>query len=256
MDSQENRNQLRTLERAFLIMDTLKDQNGGRVTEIATYLDLPKSTVHNHLSTLHQLGYLVKEGDEYHIGLKSLDYGGYAANRKKSYRMARGKVKELANETNERAQFIVEEHGRGIYVHQETGSHAVQADVRLGKITHLHTVAAGKAILAHLPTNRVDAILANQGLPKYTENTIINSDKLKDELSTIRERGWAYNRGERISKQTAVGVPLTSENNTVIGAFSISGPKQRIDREQLEDKIPNLLLGAVNELELNIAFND
>ena len=249
-----DKNRLQTLERAFDVIDVIEEHNGGRVSEVAAHLDLPKSTVYNHLSTLHQLGFLQKEGDEYHVGLRFLDYGGYAANRKRAYRLARTKVKELAEETNERAQFIVEEHGRGIFVHQETGSHAVQADVRLGKITYLHTLAAGKAILANLPETRVEEIVDTWGLPEKTENTITDRDVLRDELNTVRRRGWAYNEGERISKQYAVGVPLTGENGTVIGAFSISGPKQRISREQWEEEMPNLLRGAVNELELNLLY--
>lgn len=249
-----NKTRLQTVERAFEIVDVLKEHDGGRVSEVALHLDLPKSTVHNHLSTLHQMGLLEREGDVYHVGLGFLDYGGYAANRKRAYRLARSKVKELAEETNERVQFIVEAHGRGIFVHQEAGAHAVQADVRDGKITYLHTVAAGKAILANLPEAQVEDVLDTWGLPKKTKNTITERDRLKDELHTIRDRGWAYNKGERIPKQYAVGVPLTDGNDVIIGAFSISGPKQRISRAQLEEEMPDLLRGAVNELELNLLY--
>lgn len=61
MDENHNRGRVKTTETAFMIIELLKKWNGGRLSEIAVELDLAKSTVHRHLSTLEDLEYVTKE---------------------------------------------------------------------------------------------------------------------------------------------------------------------------------------------------
>jgi DNA-binding IclR family transcriptional regulator len=240
---------------AFRIIEHLDDQNGGRVTEIATALDLAKSTVHRHLETLSRTGYVVKEGDEYHIGMRFLRLGEAAKTRKRAYAMAGQKVTELATETEERAQFIVEEHGHGRYVYRETGRRAVQTDSGVGKRVEMHASSAGKVILAHLPEAKVHEILELRGLPALTDHTITDVDELFAELDAVRERGYGFNNQENIEGLRAVGVPVIGKGNQVLGALSVSGPIHRLKGEWFEKEIPDLLLGTANELELNIRYS-
>lgn len=250
-----NTGRIEAVERSLRIIDAVQELNGARVTELADYLDLSPSTVHGHLKTLEHHRYLIKEGDVYHIGLEFLNRGGFARNRNTAYTMAFDLVSELANTTEERAQFIVEEHGRGIYLHTVTGNHAVQVNARIGRQNYLHASAAGKAILAHLPESRVNEIIDRWGLKQITENTITDREALFEELEAIREQGISYNQEESVEDLRAVGVPVLDANDHIVGAFSVSGPSRRLEGDRFQNEIPNLLLGAANELKLNIAYD-
>lgn len=242
------------VERSLEMIDAIQELDGARVTELADYLDLAPSTVHSHLSTLEANRYLVKESDEYNVGLEFLSRGGFARQRKSTYTMAFDIVEKLADRTEERAQFLVEEHGRGVYLHTATGDHAVQVNARLGRVNYLHASAAGKAIFSHLPERRVEEIIDRWGLNQFTEETITDRETLWDELETTRERGYSFNFEESITGLRAVGVPVRDPAGQVIGAFSISGPTNRLKGEWISKEIPDLLLGAANELELNTEF--
>lgn len=246
--------QIGAVTRALDILEAIQDLEGARVTELADHLDLAPSTVHSHLKTLHANRYLNQEGDQYHIGLEFLNKGGFARRRKDAYTMAFDLVEDLAAETEERAQFLVEEHGRGIYLHTATGCNAVQVNARLGRVNYLHASSAGKAIFAHLPEQRIGDIIDRWGLRRFTDNTITERSALLDELESVRERGYAFNHEESVSGLRAVGVPVLGPNDQVVGAFSVSGPTNRLKGTLLEEDVPNLLLGAANELELNIEF--
>ena len=254
MASQSSVRSLKTIERTVEIVDLIQEMDGARVSELAEALDVSPGTVHAYLSTLENSRYLVKEGDEYHIGLRFLSVGGYASNRKSSYRFIHQKVKELADMTEERAQFIVEEHGRGIHIHVGSSPSAVQADARVGKEVSLHASAAGKSILAHLDEHRIDEIVERWGLPALTDNTISTRDELTEELQTIRERGYSFNRCESIKSLRAVGVPVRKQDGSVLGALSVSGPANRLRGELYEEEIPRQLLGVANEIELKIQY--
>jgi DNA-binding IclR family transcriptional regulator len=256
MGTQNNPNRHRTVkagERLFAILETLEAMDGARVSELVEHVDLAKSTLHRYLVTMHECGYLIKEGDVYHVGLRFLEVGEYAKNRKVAYKMAEPKVEELARETKERAQFIVEEHGYAVYLHRKFGEHAVQTDPGIGKRIHVHSTSAGKAILAHRPEPEVEQIIEDQGLPAVTEHTITDPEELWGELADIREKGYAINTQENVKGLRAVGVPVIGPASQVIGALSVSGPSHRLRGERVEDELPSLLLGMANELELNIA---
>jgi DNA-binding IclR family transcriptional regulator len=133
------------------------------------------------------------------------------------------------------------------------GDNAVQTNVRIGMRLDLHTTAAGKAILAHLPDEERNELFERRELSRATEHTLTERDQLREELERVRESEVAFNREERIDGQNAVGVPLIPDD-FLIGAFSVSGPSHRMKGSRLEETIPDLLLGYVNELELNMTY--
>lgn len=256
MRSQSTSETLSTVHRMFEVIDVLRDLDGARVTELAEELDVAPSTAHKHLATLEAERCVIKEGDEYHIGLEFLDIGTYAKYRKRGYRLCTQKVAEIAQETGERVQFVVEEHGLGIYVDTEASDeNAVMIDRRDGVHRHLHATAAGKAILAELPEHRVAEIIVQHGLPAETERTITSRDALYDELEEIRETGIAFNDEESVEGLRAVGVPVFQPNGLVLGAFSMSAPSNRLQGSLYHEEVPNVLLGHANEIELNLRYS-
>lgn len=251
-DTKDGGKRIQAAKTAFAIVETLYELEGGGVSKVATELGLAKSTAHAHLQTLAEAGYIIREGDQYHVGLRFMELGEYAKSRKKAYTISRRMVEQLAKETQERSQFIAEEHGWGVYLHRELGEHAVHTDPGIGRRIPLHCTAAGKAILAELPCERVEEIIEQRGLKAVTEHTITDREELYDELESIRDRGYSFNMEENVLGLHAVGVGVKGGDGTICGALSVSGPSHRLTGNVLRDEIPGLLLGTANELELNL----
>jgi DNA-binding IclR family transcriptional regulator len=255
MATPADRRTLATTANSLRVIRELKELDGARVTELADEMDLAASTVHSHLVTLEATGYVVKEGDIYRLGLKFLDLGEYVRKNHSYYAMAEPKVDQLAKETAGRAHFIVEEHGRGVYVYTRSGEHAVETFSRDGRRLYLHQAAAGKAILAALSPDRLETVLDRHGLPGRTENTVTDREELYDELAAIRDRdGVAYNMEEQIRGLRAVGTSVTAPDGSVVGGLSVSGPTHRMKGDRLHEEIPDVVLGTANELELQIEY--
>jgi len=254
-DTESNARPVTTVETSFEILEHLKRDGELTLTEVTDRLGLAKSTVHRHLTTLTENGYVVRSGDSYRIGLKFLDFGVRARDDHVLSPVVQPKVDELATETGEKCWCITEEHGMGIHIYGASGKHPVQTYARLGQQTHLHQHAAGKAILAHLPSERVEAIVDQFGLPAKTDRTITDRAELFAELETIRERGYAFNNEESVVGLHAVGAPICDEDGVALGAISISGPANRLKGSYFESELPDLLLGATNEIEINLVFS-
>lgn len=255
MSADDDRGRVKTTETAFRIVELLMEADGMSLSELTREFDLAKSTVHRHLTTLLELEYVTREDGVYETGLRFLEIGEQTRTRSDAYQLAQEKVTDLAAETEERSQFIVEEYGAGVYVFRETGERAVHTDSEIGKRIPIHATAAGKAILACLPDDRIDEILDRQGLPALTEQTTTDESTLRDELTLVRERGYSINDQENTDGLRAIGVPVCYEDGEPLGALSVSGPTHRFRGTLFEETLPNLLLGTANELELNIQYS-
>lgn len=241
---------------ACTILETIVELNGAGVTELAAELNLSKSSIHNHLKTLMEAGYISQEGSEYHIGLQCLTLGGYARNRYRLYQIARSAVDHLAEETDELALIATKHRGRSVYLYQTRGDKAVKTDSYPGIRLPLHCTGTGKAILAHMDQNDVEQIVEQHGLPKQTENTITDPEQLFEELEMIRNRRVSLDDEERILGMRGIASPIIERGSgDVVGALSITGPTSRLRETRFTEEIPELLRREAEMLEVNFMYS-
>ena len=239
-------------ETLFAILECVSNGDGVRLTDIAEELGMAKSSVHGHLSSLREAGFVLREDDRYHLGLKLFDYGVQARNRWEIFDAAKPKIEKLTAEVGERTWCFVEHDHRIIYLCGASVENPVKTPHRVGRHTYLHHLAGGKAILAHLPDDYVDEIVDECGLPAITESTITDREELRAELRTVRERGIAHNREEAMTGLRAIGAPIRSVGGEVYGSISLSGPANRFTDDRIESELCGHLLGTANEIELNL----
>ena len=250
-----DKDKLKTIERGFAILEWIRENDGGEVADIAEALDMSSSTVHRYLNSLHAEGYLVKEESAYHLSLNFLALGEQARTRKDVYTNAEEYTQMLSEESGCRSSFLVEEHGRGVYLYTSPGDHGVWTKSTIGKRVPLHVTAAGKSILAFLPDDRLDEIVDQHGLTRETTYSITDEDELYEELERVRDHGYAFNDEEQIEGVIAVGAPVENPDGDVIGAFSVSGPANRLTEDWFREELPSIVLGLTSEFELRMTLS-
>ncbi|WP_331234103.1 IclR family transcriptional regulator [Natronorarus salvus] len=240
------------------VLEEIYRQRGCSLSVLADNLTLSKSTLHAHVKTLQERGYVVEENGEYRTGLMALTLGGYvqtAGKYGKLYQVAKPEVDDLAEQTGERAQITVEQDGVGYFLYQARGARAVVVDTHIGSRVHLHSTAAGKSILAHVSEQRREEILGSEPLPKDTSNTLTSKDDLLDELDKINQSKYATDWEERIPGICCVATPIVADDGTVFGALSISIPKKRASEELCEEEIPDMLINSARVISLNVLYS-
>lgn len=252
MSKTASKNMIDAVGTTLDILDALRRLGGAGVTDVARETGFTKGTVHNHLSTLARDGYVIKDADDrYQIGLRFMNLAYHARERIGVYDLVREEVDTLAARSGEMALFTVEEHGMGVCVYRKLGPDSIQTYLHVGHRNHLHHTAVGKAILAHLPDERVAEIIADNGLPERTENTVTDPDALVAELAEVREQGVAYNHGETITGLVGVGAPIIGPEGTVVGAISIIGPTSRLEDDRDFEEASALVKKSKNIIEIN-----
>ncbi|WP_161973216.1 IclR family transcriptional regulator [Halostella litorea] len=239
----------KTTEQAIHVLDAIRRGNGATISDLRSEFDLSRSTLYTHLNTLTDAGLVVRENGRYWVGTRFKEFSVAAENRKPSYQLVKNEIQYLEEEFEAETEFLVEEAGRvNVIYHSENIDHS---RVRL----HAHNTAAGKAILADLPDQRVEEILDRHGLPQQTANTITDRDELYDELATVAERGYAYNNSECFDGYHGIGATVNGIDGSILGAITLGGPIYRIPEKRLKNELVDALRNTIDEIEDSIESN-
>jgi DNA-binding IclR family transcriptional regulator len=247
-------NPIKSIGTTLEILEAVVEMDEAGVTTIADRLGRSKATIHHHLSTLSERGYLVNEEGTYRPSIRFFEIGQQVLQKKDVYTTGREPLKSLAEETGEVANLMIEEDGHGIYVDIEEGDEAVNLDTSVGTSQYLHTCALGKAILAHVSLERREQIYTQRGLPAETPNTVTEKSRLEDELETIRDRGIAFDEEERAAHIRCIAAPITTDSGDVLGAVSVSGPISRMTDERIEAELIDKVEHAATVISINTKY--
>lgn len=221
MPSNEDGKTIEAAEKTLRIIATLSQEDSLGTTELGRRLGISKSTVHHHLNTLYEHGFVMKEEGEYRLSLQFLEFGEQVRDRLVIYNVGRSEVSSLAEETDQPTHLLTEERGTGVFVMTENGQGGVPSDHRVGERVPLHTLAAGKAILASLPEKQTAEIVETHGLPKRTPEAVDTPGDLYNELETVRDRGYAMEHNEWSEGRWSIAAPIL-KGEAVLGAVGVS----------------------------------
>lgn len=243
------------VETAFAVVDHLQRRGPSGVTAIAGSMDLPKSTVHKHLRTLVAQGYVRRIDGQYALGFKFLEHGGVVRDRCRIYTYGREKVESLAADVEEMVILSIREGEQGVFLFRSNDRYNLRESLPLGARFDLHCNAAGKAMLAELDDEAVDECVDAAGLRPVTDRTITDRDELFRELATVRERGYALNRGERDRSVRSVSATVVDEKTGDIGAISVSIPSESSTAKYLDDAYAEAVQQVTSELSLQLKYS-
>src|SRR3984893_17968788 len=203
---------IQALDRAFLIWDVIADAGGeAKLTEIANSAGLNISTCHHLISPLHNWGYVARGAGSrsYILGSRILHLSAACLRQVDLPRRAQAVIDQLNEQTREAVQLAIMRDTDLVNILRREARHAVRVDAGVaGKSNAAHATATGKAILAWLPASEMDRMIADKGLTSFTANTIVDFEKLKEELRLTRRNGFAVDREEFQSGVICVGAAI------------------------------------------------
>lgn len=227
---------------AVLLLFAESESSTLGVTEIATQLDLSKAVIHRILASLKEADLIHVDADSrrYSLGPATLRLGLAYLDRIDLRVLARPSLERLTRTTNETATLSIRSGDSRIYIDQVTPPREVKMTVPLGRPFPLHAGGSSKAFLAFLPKSAQHEYLSSHPLGALTDMTITDAAQLREELKTIRERGYAQSFGERQAGAGSVAAPVFDHEGNPVAVMSVCGPVERF-REEATDVARYLL---------------
>jgi IclR family transcriptional regulator, acetate operon repressor len=224
------------------------------VSAIARELDLSKAVVHRILTTLSRRGLLAPDPSTrgYHLGPAAAALGARALRESELRAAAMPVLRELQRATDETTTVSALVPGGRVYLDQIESAREIKMTVELGRRFPLHAGSSSTCILAFLPPDQQDAVLSAP-LDRLTSKTVCDPDVLRKRLLDVRRRGVAFSEGERQQGAGSVAAPVFDLDGSVLGAISVCGPVDRVDRSTRERFVP-LLTAAADRISRQLGW--
>ena len=176
-----DRHSIQSVDRALFLLETIAEAGGeATLTELATRTGLNISTCHHLLATLIQRGFAAKVPGRrlYALGARIL-YLGHACLQVDLPRRAQPYLETINRVTGETVHLAALQGDNVVTLAVREARHAVRVGTgRIGKVEAPHATSVGKAILAWLPEDEMQRILAS-GMKRYTDKTITDFPALR-----------------------------------------------------------------------------
>lgn len=218
--------------RALDILELFLDGDGTlSAPDIVRRLQLPRTTVHELVTTLAARSYIVQvpgQPGRYRLGVRPYQLGSRYAEHLDVAAEGLQVARSVAGTCDETVHVAILEGTDVIYIAKVDSTHAVRMVSAAGRRLPAHCTSVGKMLLASLPDRELSArVPENVPLPAMTPNSITDPAVLREALAEIRRRGVAVENRESNTDVSCVAAPVYDRTGRVVAALSISVPMIR-----------------------------
>lgn len=216
---------VKTLGKALTLLDVVAaSDHPPTISELALKAGLTRPTAHRLVQTLVAAGFLQQDllDNRLTIGFAVLPLASSLLDRNRLRLEALPHLQALAHKMNERVNLGILNRNRVLILAGGEKPSLPTIYSRFGRSVPVHCCALGKAMLAFLPTEDVQAIVKAQPLTARTPKTITTVSALLKDLEAVRARGYSIENGENSPTSCCVGVPILDDHDRPIAAISVS----------------------------------
>lgn len=228
----KNKYSVPAVEKTFAVIELFASLNRGyTLSEVSRLLKLPISTTSSLLYTMQNCGYLYRDAKgQFYLSMQIVIQATKVSSQVRPREIAESELVKLTANTGLTSVLAIPDGDQLVWIEKIEGTGHIQLAAQVGKRMNLHHTSTGKAILAHLPDERVDAIVASVGLPASTQFTITSVGALKKELGLVRAQGYAID-----SQETGVGIlgvaaPVFDHKAKLVGSVGVGGAIFEMDQ--------------------------
>jgi DNA-binding IclR family transcriptional regulator len=229
--------------RALEILELLTHE--GRAlsfSEILERLRYPKASLHALLRTMVAARWIEPDasGKRYVLGVRVWE-SGIAYNKMVPIETrALPLMRRVRDLTTETVQLAIFDDSEVLYIGKVDGRHMLRLDSSVGQRLRPHATGVGKILLAALTDEQLDAWMRGRTLERYTPNTIVEPERLREEVHAIRDSGYAVDREERTIGAACVAVGILNHAGACVAAMSVSAPAVRFGQDQRTTALEHL----------------
>jgi len=222
-------------------------KNGLSLSELSRTLAMPRSSTHCLLITLERQGYLLRneKSGRYLFGMKLFSLANMAMSGLNLRKVASPSLRALKEATGLTVHMAILEQNEAVIIEKVESPYQLRLGTWVGKRMGVHCTAVGKALISHWTDEEIDRLI-KYGLPRYNENTIISSKRLKRNLSQVRELGYSVDDEEDTIGSRCVGAPIFDQAERVIASISVAGFSAQINSQTFYTLTEKVKKGAAS----------
>ena len=252
-----NLSEYTTLEKVLKTLLSFKiDQPQWGIRELSAHLGFSPSTAQRILNTLKDYHFVQQDPDtrKYHLGNIFYEFVNILQVSNPLTRTAQPYMSRLLSLTKETIALNVIANGERTCIDVIESPRSVKVTLAIGTKNPLYVGSSGKCMLAFSSDDFINNYLKKIKLVPITKNTITDKNKFRNELQTIRKRGYATGLGEKITGFGSMSAPILSHKELLIGCINIVIPEIRLEDKDHRKVCLENLLAITRELSSNFGY--
>ena len=245
---------VQSLERGLSVIRAF-DQQHPKMTlsQVAKKTGLTRATARRFLHTLVSLGYTATDGREFWLRPHVLELGYAYLSSISLPELATPHLRHLVDQVDESSSVSVLDGSDVVYVARVPTRRIMTVAISVGTRFPAYATSMGRVLLAGLPADRLDAVLAATTFEALTPKTISSADELRAALARVRERGWAMVDQELELGLRSIAAPIHDARGKTVAAVNVSASATQGSAADVRKRLlPTLLETAVQiEKDLN-----
>lgn len=194
------------------------------VSQLARRVGVGKSTAHRVIWTLVDEGLLEKvdETGLFRLTTTMRSLGASAETAQLLHEAATIPLDRLRSRTSGTLHIGILDGTDVLYIERREGPGAIPVFRAVGSRNAAHVTSSGKVLLAFLPLDQQQRLVATMRLAAKTPRSITTAPALLQELAKVRRQGFAENRGESQSGMCSIAAPIRDPLGRVVASVSIA----------------------------------
>lgn len=201
------------------------------LTELATALSLPPSTVHRLLQLLMDQGLVERTatGHRYRPGMELFRLGSIVVSHTRIADVALPFMQAVVAECNESCMLVLYlPTTRQVMIAKSLNStHPLRYQIEHFVPLSLCWGATGRSVLAFLPPHEVAAAVSAAEPSPVDGRPLPPAPAFEAELEEIRRTGYAYTQNQKMAGAVGIGAPLFGADGRVLGSLCVTIPQMR-----------------------------
>jgi len=226
------------------------------LTEVAASTGLARPTARRILLTLAELGYVRAVTRGFALTPRVLELGVAYVRSQGLWDVARPHLERLVSRTNESCSVAQLDGSDIVYVARVAVPKIVGLSVQIGTRFPALATSLGKVLLAALPDDEVDRVLAQPTRSGLVPRWQPDQSERDAVLREVRARGWAVTDEQLVLGIRSVAAPLRDGSGRVVAAVNVNAHAAETPIARLlEDHLP-LLLQVAGDISADFARRD
>ncbi|EJL30818.1 beta-ketoadipate pathway transcriptional regulator, PcaR/PcaU/PobR family [Caulobacter sp. AP07] len=252
-EDQNRRDYAQTLSRGLGVLRAFEaDTPRMTLTEVAARTGLARAAARRFLLTFVVDGYAATDGKNFWLTPKVLDLGFAYLSTLAFWDQAQIELTEVVRQIGESCSASVLDGDDIVYVSRVAANRIMTVGLHVGSRLPALFSSMGRVMLADLPDAEVERRLSAAPFERLTPNTLVEPERLRDELKTIKIRGYAVTDQELELGLISIAVPLRERSGRVVAAINVSSHAGRRSVPALEREVLPVLKRAARRIEMAI----
>ena len=225
---------VQSLARGLRVIEAFERKGDAlSVAQLALRTDLSRAVVRRLLITLELLGYATRDGAEYKLSPKLIQFGFGETSTNSIETLGLPIIKHVTQVLHESSSLGMLQGRNVVYIARSAAERVMSIGLSVGSQLPAYCTSIGRVLLAAMPLHEFHNFVRRAELKKLTAKTIVDKRAFAREIENIRAQGYSIVDEELEIGLRSIAVPVKTRSGKVVAAMNSGVNVARVSKQKM-----------------------